>query len=91
MARTKRTIPNHAQGKKDWTPTWHNPRGLKVSQMYEHGLMAFEISSSFRGGRLDEYSTATTGGKSTHRVKQKAGKQRRLHEKRVVREHVAEV
>jgi hypothetical protein len=90
MARTTRTVPHHAQGSNDWAPAWHNTRGQKVSEKYERGLVHHEICTDFRAGRLDNWSTATTGGKSTRRIKQIAGKQRRAHEKREAQEVVDE-
>ena len=89
MARTNRTVPHHVQGRHDWTPEWRG-RKMAASARYKHGLVAHEICATFRDGHLDGYSTATTGGKSTHRVKQIAGKQRRQHEKREAREAVRE-
>ncbi len=90
MARTQRNVPDFKNAG-NWLdePTRRRPT-MTFRQKYEKGLFASEISTCFRAGRLDAYSTATTGGKSTRRVKQIAGKQRRQHHKREAREIVRE-
>lgn len=91
MARTNRSCPDFRPGANRWLdqPTKRRP-GLTVRQRYEKGLYALEICSNFRDGHLDNYRTATTGGKSTRRVKQLVSKARRQHDKRDTRERLAD-
>lgn len=86
MARTKRSVPHHADP--NWVPSWNNPRGMTEAEKYERGLVKHEISADYKAGQYDNWSTQTTGGKSTRRVKQTVNQKRRRHEQREAREQI---
>jgi len=90
MARTTRKVPTMRYTKWLSEPSRNHPK-MTIGQRFQAGHFGSEICATFRDGHLDRYSTAATGGRSTHRVKQLVGKVRRQFHKREARDQIREV